>query len=84
MISTQVLVLAPTREIAVQIKDVMCSIGRHLKGLQTHVFIGGMPIGDDKNRLKQCHIAIGTPGIRHLINTDSSFTKDFKQSFKIV
>jgi hypothetical protein len=60
--SVQVLVLAPTREIAVQIKDVMSSIGRHMKGLHTHVFIGGMPLADDKNRLKQCHIAIGTPG----------------------
>ena len=62
MTSTQVLVLAPTREIAVQIRDVMCSIGRHLKGLQAHVFIGGMPLEDDKKRLKHCHIGIGTPG----------------------
>lgn len=59
---SQVLVLAPTREIAVQIKDVMCSIGQHLKGLKTHVFIGGMPLEDDKISLRQCHIAIGTPG----------------------
>ncbi|CAB3996574.1 probable ATP-dependent RNA helicase DDX20 [Paramuricea clavata] len=66
----QVLVLAPTREIAVQIKDVMCSIGRHLKGLRTHVFIGGMPLEHDKNCLKQCHIAIGSPGrVKHLIES---------------
>ena len=58
----QILILAPTREIAVQIKDVVCSIGRHLEGLCVHVFIGGMPIEEDKRHLKQCHIAVGTPG----------------------
>ena len=65
--STQVLVLAPTREIAVQIKDVIYSIGQHIKGLQTHEFIGGMPLEGDKNRLKKCHIAIGTPGEMYCI-----------------
>jgi ATP-dependent RNA helicase DDX20 len=73
----QVLVLAPTREIAVQIKDVMCSIGRHLKGLQTHVFIGGMPLEHDKNCLKQCHIAIGSPGEIFYKIISPSFDKRF-------
>ena len=62
VLSIQVLVLAPTREIAVQIKDVISSIGVHMKGLHANVFIGGMPFDDDKANLKQCHIAIGTPG----------------------
>ncbi|XP_028398283.1 probable ATP-dependent RNA helicase DDX20 isoform X2 [Dendronephthya gigantea] len=48
----------------------MCSIGQHLNGLKTHVFIGGMPLEDDKISLRQCHIAIGTPGrIKHLIES---------------
>ncbi|XP_046841399.1 probable ATP-dependent RNA helicase DDX20 isoform X1 [Xenia sp. Carnegie-2017] len=62
MMSIQVLVLVPTREIAVQIKDVMNSIGQHMQGLHVNVFIGGLSIEDDKNKLKLCQIAIGTPG----------------------
>ncbi|KAI8511566.1 DEAD (Asp-Glu-Ala-Asp) box polypeptide 20 [Branchiostoma belcheri] len=59
--STQVLVLAPTREIAVQIHDVLVSIGQAMAGLQCHVFIGGLPVHEDKQKLRKCHIAIGSP-----------------------
>ncbi|XP_078595311.1 uncharacterized protein LOC144872739 [Branchiostoma floridae x Branchiostoma japonicum] len=66
--STQVLVLAPTREIAVQIHDVVVSIGQAMSGLKCHVFIGGLPVHEDKQRLRKCHIAIGSPGrIKQLI-----------------
>ncbi|XP_066284995.1 probable ATP-dependent RNA helicase DDX20 [Branchiostoma lanceolatum] len=66
--STQVLVLAPTREIAVQIHDVVVSIGQAMAGLKCHVFIGGLPVHEDKQKLKKCHIAIGSPGrIKQLI-----------------
>uniref|UniRef100_A0A8C9VDE5 RNA helicase n=1 Tax=Scleropages formosus TaxID=113540 RepID=A0A8C9VDE5_SCLFO len=61
-VSTQVLVLAPTREIAVQIHSVITTIGSCLKGLECHVFIGGTPVSQDRARLKRCHIAIGSPG----------------------
>ncbi|KAL4648395.1 putative ATP-dependent RNA helicase DDX20 [Arapaima gigas] len=64
----QVLVLAPTREIAVQIHSVITTIGSCLEGLECHVFIGGTPVSQDKARLKKCHIAIGSPGrIKQLI-----------------
>ncbi|XP_046841380.1 probable ATP-dependent RNA helicase DDX20 [Xenia sp. Carnegie-2017] len=70
MMSIQVLVLVPTREIAVQIKDVTNSIGQHMQGLHVNVFIGGLSIEDDKNKLKLCQIAIGTPGrVKHLIDS---------------
>ncbi|XP_078676643.1 uncharacterized protein LOC144913680 [Branchiostoma floridae x Branchiostoma belcheri] len=66
--STQVLVLAPTREIAVQIHDVLVSIGQAMSGLKCHVFIGGLPVHEDKQKLRKCHIAIGSPGrIKQLI-----------------
>ncbi|XP_035676381.1 probable ATP-dependent RNA helicase DDX20 [Branchiostoma floridae] len=66
--STQVLVLAPTREIAVQIHDVVVSIGQAMSGLKCHVFIGGLPVHEDKQRLRKCHVAIGSPGrIKQLI-----------------
>lgn len=67
----QVLVLAPTREIAIQIWDVIKSIGQALPQLSCHTFIGGMPFHEDKQKLKKCHIAVGTPGrIKQLIEQE--------------
>ncbi|XP_078454722.1 putative ATP-dependent RNA helicase DDX20 [Lampetra planeri] len=67
-LAVQVLVLAPTREIAVQIHSVMLAIGAHVEGLQCHVFIGGTPLSLDQQRLRKCHIAIGSPGrVKQLI-----------------
>ncbi|KAG8450894.1 hypothetical protein GDO86_003239 [Hymenochirus boettgeri] len=66
--ATQILILAPTREIAVQIHAVILSIGCRMEGLECHVFIGGTPLPQDKLRLKKCHIAVGSPGrIKQLI-----------------
>ncbi|KAM9855856.1 putative ATP-dependent RNA helicase DDX20 [Aulostomus maculatus] len=66
--ATQVLVLAPTREIAVQIHSVVMAVGCAMEGLQCHVFIGGRPVSQDKLHLKKCHIAVGSPGrIKQLI-----------------
>lgn len=74
----QVLMLAPTREIALQIRDVVRDIGAFLAEgattLQCHCFIGGIPMSDDLAILgpsgKGCHIAVGTPGrIKALIGS---------------
>ncbi|KAI4501744.1 hypothetical protein M0802_003079 [Mischocyttarus mexicanus] len=66
--SIQVLILAPTREIAIQISEVLSSIGSELKGLKVESFIGGMILDGDKQKLRGCHIAVGAPGrIKHLI-----------------
>jgi len=54
--------LAPTREIAVQIQQVICSIGCAIPPLCCRTFIGGLPLADDVAKLKKCHIAVGTPG----------------------
>lgn len=54
--------MAPTREIAVQIQEVMHGIGGSIKGLKCHTFIGGLPLQQDKLLAKSCHIAVGTPG----------------------
>ncbi|XP_015434491.1 PREDICTED: uncharacterized protein LOC107190232 [Dufourea novaeangliae] len=65
----QVLILAPTREIAVQISEVCSSIGCEVKGLKVEVFIGGMAIDGDKKKVNGCNVAVGAPGrIRHLID----------------
>ncbi|NXU12616.1 DDX20 helicase, partial [Pardalotus punctatus] len=69
--ATQILILAPTREIAVQIHAVITTIGIKMEGLECHVFIGGTPLSQDKSRLKKCHIAVGSPGrIKQLIELD--------------
>ncbi|NWS01333.1 DDX20 helicase, partial [Motacilla alba] len=69
--ATQILILAPTREIAVQIHAVITTIGVKMEGLECHVFIGGTPLSQDRSRLKKCHIAVGSPGrIKQLIELD--------------
>ncbi|XP_019402377.1 PREDICTED: probable ATP-dependent RNA helicase DDX20 [Crocodylus porosus] len=69
--TTQILILAPTREIAVQIHAVISTIGIKMEALECHVFIGGTPLNQDKIRLKKCHIAVGSPGrIKQLIELD--------------
>ncbi|XP_066191646.1 probable ATP-dependent RNA helicase DDX20 [Sylvia atricapilla] len=66
--ATQILILAPTREIAVQIHAVITTIGIKMERLECHVFIGGTPLSQDRSRLKKCHIAVGSPGrIKQLI-----------------
>jgi len=64
----QVLVLTPTREIALQIQSVVTSIGCAMSQLSCHTFIGGTPLNEDRKKLLKCHIAIGTPGrLRQLV-----------------
>ena len=58
----QVVILAPTREIATQIHDVIKVLSVHTK-VKSGVFIGGLSVKNDKEKLKSCQIAIGSPGI---------------------
>ncbi|KAG7332544.1 hypothetical protein KOW79_004378 [Hemibagrus wyckioides] len=77
--ATQVLVLAPTREIAVQIHSVVMAIGSAMEGLECHVFIGGRPVSQDKLHLKKCHIAIGSPGrIKQLVEIGALMTASIR------
>lgn len=70
----QAIVLAPTRELALQIKNVITELAMHLSGLNTHLLIGGQ--GQPSNREHQnilaeqnIHIIVGTPGrVYHLID----------------
>ncbi|XP_069489418.1 probable ATP-dependent RNA helicase DDX20 isoform X2 [Ambystoma mexicanum] len=70
---TQILVLAPTREIAVQIHSVITAIGMKMEGLDCHVFIGGTPLQLDKARLKKCHVAVGSPGLKQYYKVVNSY-----------
>ncbi|CAK9438776.1 uncharacterized protein LODBEIA_P30000 [Lodderomyces beijingensis] len=60
--ATQALILAPTRELALQIKNVITSIGLYLK-VTVHASIGGTSMSDDIEAFKSgVQIVVGTPG----------------------
>jgi len=58
----QVLVLTPTRELAVQVKEDITNIGR-FKKIRASAIFGKQPMEMQKRELKQrVHIIVGTPG----------------------
>ncbi len=60
--TTRVLILAPTRELAIQIGESFAVYGRHLK-LRHETAFGGVPIGRQINRIKGgVDVLIATPG----------------------
>ena len=65
----QSLIIAPTRELAIQIAEVVKALGTYLK-IQVHLCTGGTQVMDDRKRLKDgVHVVVGTPGrIRDLMN----------------
>jgi ATP-dependent RNA helicase DDX20 len=72
----QVIIIAPTRELAHQTRDVIRSIGQYMPGLECHAFVGGMSTDLDIKALSletaACHIVSGTPGrLRSLIEMGS-------------
>lgn len=60
----QALLLAPTRELAVQTAAVVTAVGRYLEGVACIALIGGLPAGDQERRLRQGpgQVVVGTPG----------------------
>ncbi len=61
--ATQSIILAPTHELATQIKHVIDSIGCYMN-IQTKLLIGGTSVEEDRNYFSNNvpHIVIGTPG----------------------
>ncbi|KAK3912902.1 putative ATP-dependent RNA helicase DDX20 [Frankliniella fusca] len=57
----QVIVVAPTREIALQTKHFISIISSDV-AVKTVVFIGGTSVKEDRKNLLGCQVAIGTPG----------------------
>jgi ATP-dependent RNA helicase UAP56/SUB2 len=60
----QCLVLAHTRELAFQIQKEFDRLGRHIHGLRCELFVGGYPLQNQREVLKNKtpHVAVGTPG----------------------
>ncbi len=60
---TQILVLAPTRELAIQVAEAMQVYARHLKGFHVMPIYGGQSIEIQLRQLKRgAHVVVGTPG----------------------
>ena len=67
----QCLVLAPTRELAIQVADSFGKYGSCLKGFQAMAIYGGQPMWLQLKQLKRgVHVVVGTPGrvMDHLRN----------------
>ncbi|KAF9045500.1 P-loop containing nucleoside triphosphate hydrolase protein [Panaeolus papilionaceus] len=64
------LIISPTRELAVQIFDVLRSIGCY-HGFSAGLVIGGKNLKDEKDRLSRMNILVATPGrlLQHMDQT---------------
>ena len=61
--ATQVLVLAPTRELALQVAEAFGRYGAHLPGVRVLAVYGGQGYRDQLQGLRRgAHIVVGTPG----------------------
>jgi ATP-dependent RNA helicase DeaD len=59
----QVLVLTPTRELAIQVAEAMQTYARHLKGFHVVPIYGGQDMGTQLRHLRRgVHVVVGTPG----------------------
>ena len=62
--TTQVIILSPTRELSMQTKHVVDSIGAHCKNITTKLLVGGTSSEKDIHALSRSapHIVVGCPG----------------------
>ena len=67
--STQAIVMAPTRELAMQISNVFIAIGSYLKDYKVQLLVGGNSVDEDIKKLKDKEgpptVIVGTPGRIH-------------------
>jgi ATP-dependent RNA helicase DeaD len=73
----QALVLAPTRELAIQVAEATHAYAKHLPGLRVLPVYGGQPMHQQVRRLKHgVHVVVGTPGrvLDHLRRGSLVFT----------
>ncbi|KAF7732861.1 DEAD (Asp-Glu-Ala-Asp) box polypeptide 20 [Apophysomyces ossiformis] len=75
----QVMIVAPTREIAIQIRDVLRALGQYMDGFRCEAFIGGLSVKGDTLKLHHCQVIIGTPGrLMALLDEQKINTKAIK------
>eukprot|EP00735_Rhodelphis_limneticus_P001360 TRINITY_DN11960_c0_g1::TRINITY_DN11960_c0_g1_i1::g.16982::m.16982 TRINITY_DN11960_c0_g1::TRINITY_DN11960_c0_g1_i1::g.16982 ORF type:complete len:397 (+),score=114.97,sp/Q0UU86/IF4A_PHANO/75.13/0.0,DEAD/PF00270.24/2.5e-41,DEAD/PF00270.24/1.2e+03,Helicase_C/PF00271.26/7.2e+02,Helicase_C/PF00271.26/3e-28,CMS1/PF14617.1/0.00032,CMS1/PF14617.1/1.1e+03,AAA_30/PF13604.1/0.0031,DUF1253/PF06862.7/1.9e+03,DUF1253/PF06862.7/0.035,tRNA-synt_1b/PF00579.20/0.029,AAA_19/PF13245.1/0.044,ResIII/PF04851.10/0.076 len=59
----QAMILAPTRELALQIQKVVCALGDYMH-VKCHACVGGTAVREDMTALQSgtIHVVVGTPG----------------------
>ncbi|KAF2691280.1 DEAD-domain-containing protein [Lentithecium fluviatile CBS 122367] len=74
------LIISPTRELAIQIFDVLCKIGRHGHMFAAGLVIGGKSLESERQALTKMNILVGTPGrlLQHLSQTVAFNVDDLK------
>ncbi|ORZ21338.1 ATP-dependent RNA helicase eIF4A [Absidia repens] len=79
---TQALILAPTRELALQIQKVVLALGDFM-GIECHACIGGTNVREDIAKLQSgVHIVVGTPGrVFDMIHNRRAFKTDAMKMF---
>ena len=62
--NTQAILLSPTRELAIQTKDVLDKLGIVMKDLRTRLLVGGSSVEDDIRSIRDNipHVLVGCPG----------------------
>ena len=76
----QVLILAPTHELARQIKSVVDSLGNYM-GINSILLVGGVSIEENRKKLRNDNpqVIVGTPGrVQDVIRRGYLDTKNFK------
>lgn len=74
------IILAPTRELAIQIFDVLCKVGRHGHLFAAGLVIGGKSLQEEQDALARMNIVVCTPGrmLQHLSQTASLSTDNLR------
>ncbi|KAH7385650.1 P-loop containing nucleoside triphosphate hydrolase protein [Pyrenochaeta sp. MPI-SDFR-AT-0127] len=74
------LILSPTRELAIQIFDVLRKIGKHGHMFAAGLLIGGKSLEDERQALTKMNILVATPGrmLQHLSSTAAFSVDDLK------
>jgi len=74
------LILSPTRELAIQIFDVLRKIGRHGHMFSAGLLIGGKSLEHERDALPKTNILVATPGrlLQHLSQTAVFSVDDLK------
>jgi ATP-dependent RNA helicase DDX10/DBP4 len=74
------LILSPTRELAIQIFDVLCKVGKHGHMFAAGLLIGGKSLEAERQALTRMNILVATPGrmLQHLSQTAAFSVDDLK------
>ena len=63
LMSPQALIIAPTRELAIQVAEHLESLGKYQKNLRISVLCGGQDYRPQLKKLREgAHVVVGTPG----------------------